>query len=120
MLLHIGNGKGQKDRMVPLSPRLLAALREYWKQDRPPTYLFPGRTPEVPLSATTIQKMCKQAAATAGLSKHVSPHTLRHSYATGLRRSASNFQIQVTRRNPVIWGVKLNRFAACRWIAVAL
>jgi len=84
MLLHINRGKGQKDRIVPLSPRLLSELREYWKQERPPTYLFPGRTPEVPLSGTTIQKMCKQAALKAGLSKRISPHTLRHSFATGL------------------------------------
>ena len=87
MLLHINNGKGQKDRLVPMSPRLLAELRTYWKQDRPPLYLFPGRTPDVPLSSTTIQKMCKQAALAAGLSKRVSPHTLRHSFATGLMES---------------------------------
>ncbi len=84
MLLQIRCAKGQKDRLVPLSPRLLSALREYWKQVRSPHYLFPGKTHEVPLSSTTIQKMCKQAALKAGLRKHVTPHTLRHSYATGL------------------------------------
>jgi len=47
-------------------------------------YLFPGRTSDVPLSSITIQKMCKQAALAAGLNKRVSPHTLRHSFATGL------------------------------------
>jgi len=84
MQLIIRGGKGARDRRVPLSPRLLQALREYWTTVRSPQYLFPGRTFDVPLSATTIQKMCKQAAAAAGLSKHVTPHTLRHSYATGL------------------------------------
>lgn len=84
MQLIIRSGKGQKDRRVPFSPRLLTSLREYWRTVRSPQYLFPGRTFDVPLSATTIQKMCKQAALAAGLSKRVTPHTLRHSYATGL------------------------------------
>ena len=84
MQLRVAHGKGAKQRLVPLSPRLLQALRDYWKQVRSPKYLFPGKTFAAPLSATTIQKTCKQAAAQAGLVKKVSPHTLRHSYATGL------------------------------------
>lgn len=84
MQLSIRNGKGAKDRRVPLSPRLLIALREYWKTVRSPLYLFPGKTLDVPLSATTIQKMCKQAATAAGIQKNITPHTLRHSFATGL------------------------------------
>ena len=52
-------GKGQKTRLVPMSPRLLTELRAYWKVYRPPEYLFPGKTPDVPLSPTTIQKMCQ-------------------------------------------------------------
>jgi len=84
MLLRVAHGKGAKERLVPLSPRLLQALRDYWKQVRSPKYLFPGKTFAAPLSSTTIQKTCKQAAAKAGISKHVTPHTFRHSYATGL------------------------------------
>lgn len=84
MQIHITNGKGRKERLVPISPRLLRELREYWKQTRPSNYLFPGRTLDVPLSGTTIQKGCKQAAAKARINKQVTPHTLRHSYATGL------------------------------------
>jgi len=84
MLLRIASGKGAKERLVPLSPRLLQALRGYWKEVRSPKYLFPGKTFEVPLSATTIQKTCKAAVLKAGIMKNVSPHTLRHSYATGL------------------------------------
>ena len=69
---------------MPLSPRLLTELREYWKQHRPSQYLFPGRTSDVPFAATTIQKVCKSAAIKAGLQNHISPHTLRHSFATHL------------------------------------
>lgn len=84
MQLKINGGKGAKDRYVPLSPRLLEELRRYWKQLRPSHYLFPGKTPDVPLSGATVQKACKLAAAQARINKRVTPHTLRHSYATGL------------------------------------
>ncbi len=76
--------KRRKERLVPISPRLLHELREYWKADRPSNYLFPGKTEDVPLSSATVQKACKLAAALAGIHKSVTPHTLRHSYATGL------------------------------------
>lgn len=84
MQLKVASGKGAKERRVPLSPRLLAELREYWKQYRPPHYLFPGRTNDVPLAPTTIQKVCKAAAAKAGFERSITPHTLRHSFATHL------------------------------------
>ena len=84
MLLNIRQGKGSKQRLVPLSPRLLQELRGYWKQTRPTTFLFAGKTPDVPLANDTVQKACKLAAALARIPKHVTPHTLRHSYATGL------------------------------------
>lgn len=84
MQLKVNGGKGGKDRYVPISPRLLEELRTYWKQARPSHYLFPGRTADVPLSSATIQKVCKLAAAQARINKPVTPHTLRHSYATGL------------------------------------
>lgn len=84
MQLRVMHGKGAKQRLVPMSPRLLEALRSYWRQYRPPTYLFPGRHNDLPLSGTTMQKACKAAAREAKLSRNISPHTLRHSFATGL------------------------------------
>lgn len=84
MQINVRHGKGSKQRLVPLSPRLLIALRGYWKQYRPASLMFPGKTPEVPYVATSIQKATRDAAKKAGLIKRVTPHTLRHSYATGL------------------------------------
>ena len=83
MLLHIRSGKGQKDRLVPLSPRLLEDLRAWWRLRRPTTWLFPGQNHQ-PLSASGVQRACQAAAIAAGLTKHATPHTLRHSYATHL------------------------------------
>ncbi len=84
MQLLVTHGKGAKERLVPLSPRLLQALREYWKKYRPTQYLFPGKTPDRPYAATSIQKAIKASAQRAGIRKSVHPHVLRHSYATGL------------------------------------
>lgn len=82
MVIHIRKGKGKKDRYVPLSMTLLERLRLHWKQYRPPTCLFPGRDPQAALTIGTAQKICTKARRMAGLSKTVSPHTLRHTFAT--------------------------------------
>lgn len=87
MLLRVAHGKGAKERLVPLSPRLLEELRGYWKVVRPSGWLFPGADAAKPLSDTTVQKSCKRAAREAGLTKRVSPHVLRHSHATALLES---------------------------------
>jgi integrase/recombinase XerD len=84
MQLKVVQGKGRKDRYVPISPRLLNELRIYWKEFRPTIYLFPGLTHNVPLNGAVIQKVVTLATAKAGIAKHVTPHTMRHSYATGL------------------------------------
>jgi integrase/recombinase XerD len=86
MMLRITHGKGGVDRDVPLSPRLLETLREYWRWLRPKTYLFPGtengwRT-DKPITAKMVWAAVNMAAKRAGITKHVSPHLLRHSYAT--------------------------------------
>lgn len=84
MLLRVARGKGAKERLVPLSPRLLECLRDYWRKQRPKRWLFPGTDPQRPLNPSAVQNACKSAAAEAGLAKRVTPHCLRHSYATGL------------------------------------
>lgn len=84
MQLRVAKGKGNKQRLVPLSPRLLSELRSYWKEYRPSQYLFPGKTADRPYASTSIQKAIKAAAARAKIRKTVTPHVLRHSFATGL------------------------------------
>jgi integrase len=80
-LLHVRQGKGAKDRLVPLSPTLLVQLRAYWRLYRPADWLFAGRT-GVPLSTTSLQKAYTRAKAQAGVTKVGGIHALRHAYAT--------------------------------------
>lgn len=84
MVLVVRQGKGRKDRLVPLSQRLLGELRAYWRRYRPDGWLFPGADPERPLSLGNVQRLCQRLVARAGLTKPCTFHTLRHSYATHL------------------------------------
>ena len=84
MLVRVRCGKGQKERLVPLSPKLLTELREYYRHARPQTVLFPSLYPPRPINAGTVQAACRAAAIAAGITKLVTPHVLRHSYATSL------------------------------------
>ena len=84
MLVQVRCGKGGKDRCVPLAPRLLTLLREYWQRQRPRLWLFPARDQQTPLPATTLQKTFKLVVRQSGIPKDASIHTLRHSYATHL------------------------------------
>ena len=88
MLIRIRQGKGRRDRDVPLSPKLLETLREYWRWMKPKTYLFPGTVngsrADKPITAKMLWAACREAAQRAGITKPVHPHLLRHSYATHL------------------------------------
>lgn len=94
MIVHIRQGKGGKDRDVPLSPILLETLREYWRWMRPRTYLFPGtvncRRADKPITSKVIWEACVEAAKNAGIAKRVSPHLLRHSFATHLMENGAD------------------------------
>ena len=83
MLIHIRNGKGAKDRLVPLAENVLKLLRSYYKQYRPEVYLFNGES-NSQYSATSIRRVLQKAVHKAYIKKRVTPHTLRHSYATHL------------------------------------
>jgi len=96
MMLRINQGKGRKDRYVPLSKKLLGVLREYWQAARPVDYLFPGRKPGRHITETAVYLVCKRAAKDAGIRKNVYTHTMRHSFATHHLENGTNLRtIQV-------------------------
>jgi len=88
MLIHIRQGKGGRDRFVPLSPTLLATLRVYYRWMRPQTWLFPGMVhnwrADKPITKRVLWEAVVTAATRAGFRRRVSPHLIRHSYATHL------------------------------------
>lgn len=96
MVIHVHQGKGSKDRDVPLSPKLLETLREYWRWMKPKTYLFPGMVAnsrkDIPMTPKAVWHACREAVRRAGIQKKVGPHTLRHSYATHLLESGADLR----------------------------
>ena len=100
MIIRVVAGKGGKDRDLPLSSALLETLREYWQWRKPKLYMFPtrtrGRTLEQPISDKTVWIACSEAARQAGIKKRITPHTLRHSWATHLLEAGTDLRtIQV-------------------------
>lgn len=93
MVIRVCQGKRKKDRYTILSPVLLSMLRHYWWAARPISYLFPGRSLSRPMSVSTVQRACKDAQQRAGIEKTVTPHTLRHSFATHLLESGTDVRI---------------------------
>jgi site-specific recombinase XerD len=92
-VIFVRQGKGKKDRLVPLSQVLLVLLRQYWSEERPREWLFPAERTGEPLSARSVNRVCKHALQRAGIAKKASVHTLRHSFATHLLDAGTNVRV---------------------------
>jgi integrase/recombinase XerD len=96
MMVRVIQGKGGIDREVPLSQNLLAALREYYRWMRPETYLFPGTVnhsrADKPITEKIVWQAVREACTRAGIKKRVSPHTIRHCFATHLLESGADLR----------------------------
>ena len=84
MVLRIEQGKGQKDRYVMLSPKLLEILRDWWRVQRPTHWLFPGARPGAPLTTRAVNRACRAAQRRCGMPKPITPHSMRHAFAVHL------------------------------------
>lgn len=94
MLIRVRQGKGKKDRYVPLSPILLDLLREHWRREGLSDLLFPAvRNPARPMDCATVQRYVQAAWKRSGLTKKVTPRTLRHSYATHLIEKGTSTRV---------------------------
>ena len=93
MTLRVEQGKGQRDRYVMLSPQLLELLRDWWRASRPQVWLFPGQNPINPMTPRQLNRAVTAAKDLAGISKRVSPHTLRHSFATHLLEQGVDIRV---------------------------
>jgi integrase/recombinase XerD len=93
MVIRVRQGKGRKDRYVMLSPKLLEVLRDYWRFERPRHWLFPGRIPGRPMTVGALECILGKLSERSGLSKPVTPHRLRHSFATHLLEAGVNIRL---------------------------
>jgi integrase/recombinase XerD len=84
MVIRVEQGKGQKDRYVMLSPKLLEILRQWWRVERPQTWLFPGDKPDRHVSPGTVQQACERARYRSHIAKPIAPHSMRHAFAVHL------------------------------------
>jgi site-specific recombinase XerD len=84
MMIRVQQGKGQKDRYVMLSPKLLGTLREWWRRERPQPWLFPGNIPGRHISTDAVEHACQEAHRVCRIAKPITPHSLRHAFAVHL------------------------------------
>lgn len=90
MVIRVEQGKGQKDRYVMLSPKLLETLRSYWRAVRPKQWLFEGNVSGQPITRGAVERTCQQARRVSGITKPISPHSMRHAFAVHLLESGTD------------------------------
>lgn len=92
MVIRVEAGKGRKDRYVMLSPRLLDILRDYWKRTHPGEWLFPGDRPGEPITTSAVEFACREARARSGITRPITPHSLRHAFAVHLLEAGTDLR----------------------------
>jgi site-specific recombinase XerD len=92
MVIRVEAGKGRKDRYVMLSPRLLGILRDYWETAHPREWLFPGERPGEPITRFSVERACRQACERSGVTRAVTPHSLRHAFAVHLLEAGADLR----------------------------
>jgi len=90
LTLRVDQGKGRQDRYVMLSPTLLQTLREWWRAERPKDWLFPGDTPRGHITHDAVEMACRKARVRGGLTKPVTPHSMRHAFAVHLLEAGTD------------------------------
>ena len=90
MVIRIEQGKGQRDRYVMLSPKLLETLRNWWRVGKPKRWLFPGDIPGGHISRSAVERACQEAHRTSQISKPITPHSMRHAFAVHLLESGTD------------------------------
>jgi integrase/recombinase XerD len=90
MVIRVDQGKGQKDRYVMLSPKLLETLRNYWRAVRPKNWLFEGDTADQPITRSAVEVACQEARRRSGIGKPITPHSMRHAFAVHLLESGTD------------------------------
>lgn len=90
MVIRVEQGKGQKDRYVMLSPKLLDTLRDFWRSTRPKDWLFPGDIPGRPITTDAVEDACQKARRLSGIRKPITPHSMRHAFSVHLLEAGTD------------------------------